>query len=58
MPRDVRPSVWLLFDMRPISASAGRGLYTGSLYDRHGRLAATMIQEVILRYQHGQSPAI
>jgi acyl-CoA thioesterase-2 len=47
--RDARLDEWVLFAMRPISAQAGRGLYTGSIHTADGRLAATMIQECLFR---------
>jgi acyl-CoA thioesterase-2 len=47
--RPLRLDRWVLFDMRPISASSQRGLYTGSFYDQAGRLGATIMQECLFR---------
>lgn len=40
---------WMVLDMWPVSAVAGRGVYHGSLRDQAGRLGATIVQENLLR---------
>jgi acyl-CoA thioesterase-2 len=40
---------WLLLELQPAKASGGRGVYLGSLRDAHGRLAALIAQEMLLR---------
>jgi acyl-CoA thioesterase-2 len=47
--RDIRMDDWVLFAMRPISASGERGLYTGELHSIDGVLGATMMQECLMR---------
>ncbi|WP_157171850.1 acyl-CoA thioesterase, partial [Nocardia higoensis] len=47
--RPVRVDNWLLMDLRPESTSAGRGLYTGRIYNRGGRLVASLAQESLFR---------
>ncbi len=47
--RHIRLDEWVLFAMRPISASSSRGLYWGTLHSRTGTLGATMIQESLFR---------
>jgi hypothetical protein len=38
----------VLVDLRPVKARSARGLYHGSLRDRHGVLGATINQEQLL----------
>lgn len=40
---------WVAFEMQPAKAGGSRGLYTGSMRDRHGRLGALVSQEILLR---------
>lgn len=40
---------WVLMDLEPWKAAGGRGLYTGAIHDRSGRLAATLAQEALVR---------
>ncbi|HLG66460.1 MAG TPA: acyl-CoA thioesterase domain-containing protein [Acidimicrobiales bacterium] len=47
--RHIRMDDWVLFAMRPISASHNRGLYWGTLHSKGGVLGATMIQESLFR---------
>ena len=42
---------WLLYVMDSPSASAGRGLGKGSIFNRDGRLIATVMQEGIMRHR-------
>lgn len=47
--RDGRVDDWLLYHMDSPSAQAGRGLARGSIYDRAGRLIASVVQEGLMR---------
>ncbi|HEX9504895.1 MAG TPA: acyl-CoA thioesterase domain-containing protein, partial [Acidimicrobiia bacterium] len=47
--RPIRLDEWTLFAMRPLSAQGGRLLYTGVAHGGDGTLAATMIQECLVR---------
>ena len=49
--RDVDPCDWLVLELRPGSAAHGLGVYTGTIRDTEGRLAALLAQEMLLR-QH------
>jgi acyl-CoA thioesterase II len=56
---DVRCDDWLLFDLVAIRLARGRSYYTGSMYDRAGRLVASLAQEHLwreLRYPPGTAP--
>jgi acyl-CoA thioesterase II len=44
----VRADDWVLLDLRPVKARSARGVYHGSLRDRHGALGATVYQEHLL----------
>jgi acyl-CoA thioesterase-2 len=44
----IRADDWVLVDLRPVKARSARGLYQGSLRDRHGALGATINQEQLL----------
>jgi acyl-CoA thioesterase-2 len=54
--RHIRLDEWVLFTMKPISASHNRGLYWGSLQSQDGTLGATMIQESLFRPLRRESP--
>ena len=47
--RPVRVDHWLLHDQESPSASGGRGLGRGRVFDKAGRLVATTVQEGLLR---------
>jgi acyl-CoA thioesterase-2 len=47
--QQIRADDWVLVDLRPIKAWGGRGVYHGSMRDRHGVLGATIYQEHLLR---------
>jgi len=47
--QDIRADDWVLIDLEPIKAWGSRGVYHGSLRDRHGVLGATLYQEHLLR---------
>ena len=40
---------WVLVDLVPGAAAGARGFYTGMVYDRDGRLLATIAQEHVMR---------
>jgi acyl-CoA thioesterase-2 len=45
-----RADEWLLSDLVGRTASEGRGWYTGSIFDRAGRLVASIAQETLFRF--------
>ena len=47
--RPFRFDDWLLYSMQSPSASNGRGLVRGQIFDRQGRLVASTIQEGVIR---------
>jgi acyl-CoA thioesterase-2 len=47
--RPFRFDDWLLFSFESASVSAGRGFSRGSVFDREGRLVASVAQEAIMR---------
>lgn len=47
--RQAKLDDWVLADYVPVTVGAGRGLYTGSLYDSDGRLLASIAQESLYR---------
>ena len=47
----VRADEWLLFVQESPKAGRGRGLVTGRLHDRSGRMVASVVQETLLRPQ-------
>ena len=47
--RDVRVDDWLLYVQDSPSASGGRGLSTGRVFNREGVLVATIAQEGMVR---------
>ena len=47
--RPARADDWLYMELEPVSAAGARGVYRGSIHDRHGRLAATIVQENLMR---------
>ena len=48
--RPARADGWLLFDQSVEATGAARGLATGRLFDREGRLVATCAQEGLIRW--------
>lgn len=52
--RPVRVDDWLLYSMDSPSAQAARGFSRGSIFDRQGRLVASVAQESLMR--HIQTP--
>ncbi|WP_250656697.1 acyl-CoA thioesterase [Alkalimarinus coralli] len=47
--RDFRVDDWLLYDMDSPSASRGRGLNRGNIYNQEGVLVASVCQEALIR---------
>jgi acyl-CoA thioesterase II len=47
--RSFRADEWLLYDQYSPSASGARGLATGTIFTRDGRLAVSVVQEGLLR---------
>lgn len=47
--RPIDLSQWVLMDLIPESVSAGRGMYSGRVYDLQGRLVAGLTQESLFR---------
>ncbi len=45
----LRVDDWLLLDSWPLKTIGSRGLYSGSIHDREGRLGAVLMQEVLFR---------
>jgi acyl-CoA thioesterase-2 len=50
--RFARADEWLLYTQRSPSASSGRGLSLGEIFDREGRLIASVAQEGMVRAGH------
>jgi acyl-CoA thioesterase II len=47
--RTVALDDWVLMDLQPESTSGGRGVYTGRIFSRDGKLAAGIAQETVFR---------
>jgi acyl-CoA thioesterase-2 len=47
--RQVPLDDWVLIDLQPESTAGGRGMYTGRIFGRDGRLAAGIAQESLFR---------
>jgi len=47
--RPFRADEWLLYSIDSPSAQGGRGLARGLIYDRHGKLVASTVQEGLIR---------
>jgi acyl-CoA thioesterase-2 len=45
----LRVDDWLRLDSWPLKTIGSRGLYSGSIHDREGRLGAVLMQEVLFR---------
>jgi acyl-CoA thioesterase-2 len=50
--RPVRADDWIELHLRPLKAGGMRGLYSGTMRDRDGNLAAVLTQEMLLRRPH------
>lgn len=55
--RPLRVDDWLLYSMDAPSAQSARGLSRGLIYDRHGRLVASVAQESLMRRVLRPDPA-
>ena len=47
--RPFRADEWLLYDQRPISTGAARGLAGATIFTADGRLAVNVVQEGLIR---------
>ena len=54
--RPARADEWLLYSHHSPSASSARGLVQGSMFDRSGRLVATVAQEGMVRLTGDRGP--
>jgi acyl-CoA thioesterase-2 len=43
----LRMDDWVLLEMAPLKAVGGRGLYSGTMQDRHGRVGGMLMQEIL-----------
>lgn len=53
--RPVRMDDWVLQDLVPHTVAAGRGLYTGAVYEAGGGRVATIAQEALFRPHRGSA---
>jgi acyl-CoA thioesterase II len=53
-----RADDWLCYDQESSRAAGGRGLCSGRLFDRAGRLVATVAQEGMIRRRNGAGSAV
>jgi acyl-CoA thioesterase-2 len=49
LQRPVDITDWMFLELRPVSLAGTRGVFTGTIHDRAGVLAAYLAQEVLLR---------
>lgn len=56
--RDARVDDWLLYSMDSPSATAARGLARGLIYDRGGRLVASVAQEGLMREEASKTSRV
>jgi acyl-CoA thioesterase II len=56
--RPFRADEWLLYDQHSPTASAARGLATGTIYTRDGGLAVSVVQEGLLRIPLDRQPTV
>jgi acyl-CoA thioesterase-2 len=54
--RPFRADQWLLYDQSSPSASGGRALTQGKIFDRNGRMVAAVVQEGLTRYPGDYTP--
>jgi acyl-CoA thioesterase-2 len=54
--RPARLDDWVLTDLVPHTVAGGRGWYTGSVFDRKGRLVASLTQEMLSRPRPRSEP--
>ncbi|MDH6247213.1 acyl-CoA thioesterase II [Mycobacterium sp. OTB74] len=54
--RPFRADEWLLYDQSSPSASGGRALTQGTLFNQYGEMVASVMQEGLTRYRRGFTP--
>lgn len=54
--RQFRADEWLLYDQSSPSASGGRSLCQGKIFNRHGEMVAAVMQEGLTRYKRDYKP--
>ena len=54
--RPFRADQWLLYDQSSPSATGGRALTQGKIFDRNGHMVAAVMQEGMTRYPRGYHP--
>ncbi|MFV0494341.1 acyl-CoA thioesterase II [Mycobacterium sp.] len=54
--RRFRADEWLLYDQSSPSAFGGRSLCHGTIFNRHGDMVATVMQEGLTRFKRGYQP--
>jgi acyl-CoA thioesterase-2 len=54
--RPVRADEWLLFDLQALVNAGGRSTVRGVMFDRRGRLVASMAQELLIRLLEDPQP--
>ena len=54
--RPFRADEWLLYDQSSPSASGGRALTQGTLFNQNGEMVASVMQEGLTRYKRGFTP--
>jgi acyl-CoA thioesterase-2 len=54
--RPFRADEWLLYDQSSPSASGGRALTQGKIFNRYGEMVAAVMQEGLTRYQRDYTP--
>jgi acyl-CoA thioesterase-2 len=55
--RPFRADEWLLYDQSSPSASGGRSLTQGKIFNRYGEMVAAVMQEGLTRYKRDFVPA-
>ena len=55
--RPFRADEWLLYDQFSPSATGGRALTQGQIFNQSGHLVAAVVQEGLTRYRRGYTPA-
>jgi acyl-CoA thioesterase-2 len=54
--RPFRADEWLLYDQSSPSASGGRALTQGKIFNQRGDMVAAVMQEGLTRYKRGYRP--
>jgi acyl-CoA thioesterase-2 len=54
LQRPVDVSAWMFVELTPVSLAGARGVFTGTIHARDGRLAAYLTQEALLRAVGGR----